>query len=259
MLPTRDTEQLVKYKHVRIFLGVSRGVPYFALGLKHDPIETGLLPKNDHVLLDLKTVALRLPGKHSTLLSYARSLVYWNWRHQYCPNCGQVTQSSGAGHVRKCSDSKCDLLHFPRTDTAVIALIKEGDACLLGRQPVWQPGLYAPLAGFLEPGETLEQAVAREAMEEAGVVLEQIVYHSSQPWPFPSSIMVGFTATAQSRTLRIAQEELEDARWFTRGQIKHGLRGGTFRLPPPLSISYGLIRDWFEADGDFMLTPLKES
>lgn len=233
--------------HDKIYLGSFEKVPYFVLGFEGR--QEQLLEEfgSSYEFLDLKSTAEQLSQEQGSILAHARGIVHWNLRHRYCPDCGSPTRSIEAGHVRQCTSDSCGKLHFPRTDTAVIALIAEGDACLLGRQAVWAKGQYATIAGFLEPGETLEQAVAREAMEETGVQLKSIQYHSSQPWPFPGSIMVGFTAEASNRSLKVNYDEMEDARWFTREEIAAGLRDGSFRLPSQVSISYRLIRDWYNA------------
>ncbi|MFD2247301.1 NAD(+) diphosphatase [Pontibacter ruber] len=246
LLQRHELGDLLEQAGLQVFLGVEDEVAYFALGLDgmQDQVETQL--GQAYTFTDLKTVALQMPRKQSALLAYARAMVHWNLRHLFCADCGNPTQSSEAGHVRKCKQEGCGKSHFPRTDTAVIVLISEGDACLLGRGAAWPEGRYATVAGFLEPGETLEQAVAREAQEETGVALESIRYHSSQPWPFPASIMVGFMATASNRHLQVDYTELEDARWFTRDEIVEGLQNGTLILPPRVSISYNLIRDWFD-------------
>lgn len=238
---------------VLVYLGSEDGVPYFAIGLEGMQEQLPEMLGEGYILADLRTSALELPQPDGALLAYARGMVHWNLRHRFCPNCGTLTRSTHAGHVRECSNEVCNRHHFPRTDTAIIVIISEGDACLLGRQAVWPKGMYATIAGFLEPGETLEQAVAREAKEETGVELQTITYHSSQPWPFPSSIMVGFNAIASSRNLYMENDELEDARWFTRSEIAAGLQDGSLRLPPLISISYRLIRDWYNADPAYKL------
>ncbi|MBF9255042.1 NAD(+) diphosphatase [Pontibacter sp. 172403-2] len=248
LLPREEAEVLEPVAKAKVFLGVADEVPYFALGFEKHPDVLAKYPKTaSYLFRDLKDVALQLPQEQSAILAYARAMVHWHLGHHFCANCGAPTYNIEAGHVRQCSNADCGKLHFPRTDTAVIMLISEGDACLLARQATWPKSRYATLAGFLEPGETLEQAVAREAMEETGVQLASITYHSSQPWPFPASVMAGFMATASSRSLAVNYNEMEDARWFTRQEIADGLQQGTFLLPPQVSISYRLIRDWYNA------------
>jgi NAD+ diphosphatase len=140
----------------------------------------------------------------------------------------------------------CRHEHFPRIDPAIIVLVSDGARVLLGRQAAWPPGRYSTIAGFVEPGESLEDAVVREVAEETGVQVAEVEYHSSQPWPFPSSLMLGFTARASTQEVRLEDKELEDARWFTRAEIASGVP----KLPPPLSISFRLIEHWFDADSD---------
>jgi NAD+ diphosphatase len=142
----------------------------------------------------------------------------------------------------KCTNSACAIDHFPRLDPAIIVLVTDGDRALLGRQAAWPPGRYSTIAGFVEPGESLEDAVAREVQEETGVLVHDPEYHSSQPWPFPSSLMIGFTAHAAADAVPRADEELEDARWFSREQVASGFPG----LPPPQSVSFRLIEDWYD-------------
>ncbi|MFD3001605.1 NAD(+) diphosphatase [Pontibacter toksunensis] len=256
VLRQQEAEDLAKLAQVQVYLGSEEVVPYFVLGFEGMEEQLQNLLGEDYALADLRMSAHELPQPDGALLAYARGMVHWNLRHRFCANCGSVTYSTNAGHVRQCTNEACNLHHFPRTDTAIIVIISEGDACLLGRQAVWPNGMYATIAGFLEPGETLEQAVAREAQEETGVELQKITYHSSQPWPFPSSIMVGFNAEARNRNLVLDNDELEDARWFTRKEIEAGLQDGTLRLPPPISIAYRLIRDWFNANGAYKLEEL---
>ncbi|RDV15003.1 NAD(+) diphosphatase [Pontibacter diazotrophicus] len=256
VLRQQEAEELAKLAQVQVYLGSEDGVPYFVLGFEGMQEQLHAILGESYSLADLRTSAMELPQPDSALLAYARGMVHWNLRHRFCPNCGSLTYSTHAGHVRQCTNQNCNRHHFPRTDTAIIVVISEGDACLLGRQAVWPKGMYATIAGFLEPGETLEQAVAREAQEETGVELQTVTYHSSQPWPFPSSVMVGFSAVARNRNLKLDSDELEDARWFTRSEIAAGLQDGSLRLPPLISIAYRLIRDWFNADPAYKLEEL---
>ncbi|MFO1375619.1 MAG: NAD(+) diphosphatase [Steroidobacteraceae bacterium] len=193
--------------------------------------------------IDLRTAGATLPHDQAGLLAYAGALIAWRRRHRHCGSCGAPTVPQQAGHVMACTSSACGAHSFPRIDPAVIVLVTDGERALLGRQSSWPPGRYSTVAGFVEPGESLEDAAAREVFEETGVPVVAPVYHSSQPWPFPSSLMLGFTATAASTEIHCADAELEDARWFTRAQVA----AGTPILPPPLSIAYALIEHWFDA------------
>lgn len=192
---------------------------------------------------DLRLTGGLLPQDEAGLLAYARAMVLWRSRHRYCGTCGAATSSASAGHVMKCSNADCGTEHFPRLDPAVIVLVSDGERALLGRQASWPAGRYSTIAGFVEPGESLEDAVAREVLEETGVTVHDVRYHSSQPWPFPSSLMVGFMAEAEPGAAIATDDELEDARWFSRAEIASGAPG----LPPPQSVSYRLIEDWYDA------------
>ena len=165
--------------------------------------------------------------------------------NNYCSNCGNETTILKAGHQRNCLNKNCLLEHFPRTDPAVIMLVHHENKALLGRQKIWPQGMYSTLAGFVEPGETLEHAVAREVFEEAGILIKNIQYHSSQPWPFPSSLMVGFDAEAKSTDIKINKNEIEDANWFSKEEIFNFSDQNKF-LPRKISIARKLIDDWMK-------------
>jgi NAD+ diphosphatase len=201
---------------------------------------------------DLRLVASLLPSDEAGLLGYARAMVSWRRRHRFCGSCGTRTVPAKAGHVLICTNPGCRHEEFPRLDPAIIVLVSDGERALLGRQASWPVGRYSTIAGFVEPGESLEDAVAREVFEETGIRVDSIEYHSSQPWPFPASLMLGFTAHAVTRTVEPHDEELEDARWFTRAEVA----GGVPLLPPNQSISFSLIEHWFDAGGG--RPPLRE-
>jgi NAD+ diphosphatase len=187
---------------------------------------------------ELRSLASELPISEAGLLAYARALNLWRANHRYCSRCGAPMRSVRAGHARRCPD--CSYESYPRIDPAIIVLVHAGDVALLGRKAEWQAGRYSTIAGFVEPGESLEDAVRREVHEETGVSPSQISYHSSQPWPFPASLMLGFTAQAPTATPVLHDGELEDARWFSRDEL---LRGDV-TLPPVESISRRLIDGW---------------
>src|SRR5580692_5053298 len=198
---------------------------------------------------DLRLAAAQMPEDQAGLLSYARAMISWRRTHRYCGRCGAKTVPDKSGHVLVCSNLACRHEQFPRIDPAIIVLVSDGERVLLGRQASWPIGRYSTIAGFVEPGESLEDAVAREVLEESGVRVDVIVYLSSQPWPFPSSLMLGFTAHALTREVHLKDQELEDARWFTRAEVS----SGTPLLPPIQSISFSLIEHWFDAGSDHRL------
>jgi NAD+ diphosphatase len=204
---------------------------------------------------DLRLVAAVLPIDEAGLLGYARAIVSWRRRHRFCGTCGAKTVPAKSGHVLVCSDPSCRHEQFPRIDPAIIVLVSDGERALLGRQASWPLGRYSTIAGFVEPGESLEDAVAREVLEETGIEVDQIEYHSSQPWPFPSSLMLGFTAHALTTVVRLNDDELEDARWFERADIA----SNATLLPPRQSISFRLIEHWFDAAGDRRLRDIQGS
>jgi NAD+ diphosphatase len=234
---------------LRVFLGEAAGVPYFALELSHlDEADIGRLVNGRGAFQDLRALGPRIDRQNGALLAYARGMMYWHSRHRFCGVCGSPTRSEQAGHIRQCTNAACNATHFPRTDPAVIMLVTYGDQCLLGRQQPWPKGQHSTLAGFVEPGESLEDAVRREVREEAAVELDEVRYHSSQPWPFPASIMLGFTATAASLDYRINTDELEGGQWFSRDFLRATHDPEVFRLPRPDSIARRLIEDWMKGN-----------
>jgi NAD+ diphosphatase len=223
-----------------VLLGRFRGRAVFAAEIATES-PPALLP--DASFEDLRTAGAFLAHDEAGLLAYARALILWRQRHRYCGRCGAPTRAESAGHVMTCSEPSCATEHFPRLDPAIIVLVTDGERALLGRQAAWPAGRYSTIAGFVEPGESLEDAVVREVLEETGVQVHDAGYHSSQPWPFPSSLMIGFTARAAAGAEPRADEELEDVRWFTREEIATGTPG----LPPPQSVSFRLIEDWYDS------------
>lgn len=231
---------------VPIFLGLMGEAPVFAADLP--------LPESPETLPvlaglgrfeDLRAVGPLMPEAEAALCAYARGMAWWNARHRFCGVCGAPAASAEAGHVRLCTDPACATHHFPRTDPAVIMLVHDGgDRAVLGRQSRFPPGMHSVLAGFVEPGESLEETVAREVMEEVGLSVTDIRYRSSQPWPFPSSLMLGFTARATSFDIETGQDELESARWFDRAYLRDHTPGEEFRLARRDSIAHRLIAEW---------------
>jgi NAD+ diphosphatase len=196
-------------------------------------------------LKELRPLAPVLPADSASLLAYARALVLWRSRHLHCGVCGAPNRPARAGHVMRCG--RCANETFPRLDPAIIVLVTDptGERALLGRQASWPAGRYSTIAGFVEPGESLEDAVEREVLEETGVQVGSVEYQSSQPWPFPSSLMLGFRAVAHSEAITLRDGELEDARWFSRADLEAGHPA----LPPAGAISARLIDAWFHRTG----------
>jgi NAD+ diphosphatase len=192
---------------------------------------------------ELRPLSPLLRGDEAGLLAYVRALSIWRSRHKFCGVCGFSTVPERAGHVVRCTNPVCGHEFFPRIDPAIIVLVTDGERALLGRQASWPPGRYSTIAGFVEQGESLEDAVVREVMEETAVQVTGASYHSSQPWPFPSSLMIGFQATAAPGSLVQVSGELEAAAWFTREQIN----SGQTLVPPSHAISYKLISAWLNS------------
>ncbi|HTB67468.1 MAG TPA: NAD(+) diphosphatase [Steroidobacteraceae bacterium] len=193
-------------------------------------------------LAELRPLAAILPADESALLAYARGISLWRARQRFCGVCGQPTRPMRGGHVLRCTDPQTPHDFFPRLDPAIIVLVSDGDRALLGRQASWPPGRYSTIAGFVEPGESLEDAVAREVREETGVDVDEVCYQSSQPWPFPASLMLGFRATAGAQREIHRGSELADVQWFSRAD----LLAGKILLPPPQAIARRLIGAWLE-------------
>lgn len=230
------------------FLGLLDGTPLFAVDVSAADDPAPLLPPALGGFADLRAVPGLLPDMDASILAHARALMHWRNRHGFCGVCGHACEPRSAGHAMHCTNPVCGAQHFPRTDPAVIMLVTHGERALLGhsaRFPI--ANMYSTLAGFVEPGETLEEAVAREVFEESGVRVGRVHYHSSQPWPFPASIMLGFYAEALTEEIVIDQTELQDVRWFTRAQIRdHEAHG--FAVPRNDSIARRLIEDWVAAE-----------
>ncbi len=229
------------------FLGLFDRGPLFCVDLSAADDPAPLLPAELGAFTDLRAVPGLLPDAEASILAHARALMHWRGRHGFCGVCGTACEPRSAGHAMHCTNPTCGTQHFPRTDPAVIMLVTDGDRALLGhsaRFPI--KTMYSTLAGFVEPGETLEEAVAREVYEESGVRVRNVQYHSSQPWPFPASIMLGFYAEALTTEIVVDQTELEDVRWFTRDQVRNHEREG-FAVPRNDSIARRLIEDWVAA------------
>jgi NAD+ diphosphatase len=225
-----------------VLLGLDDRGPVFAVEADGRPIE----------LLGLREAAASLPQADGGLVAYAAAMLNWHRTHRFCANCGHATEQQEGGHMRKCPH--CGREHHPRTDPVVIMLVERGDEVMMGRQAAWPPGRYSALAGFVEPGESLEEAVAREVMEESGVRIGPPRYVSSQPWPFPMSLMLGFIAPWEAGEPMVVDQELQDARWFSRAELTEAARRDEpwsddpapegLQLPPRLAIARRLIEHW---------------
>lgn len=223
-----------------IFLGMYRDRPAFAVQIDGESDAPF-----DHIgqFHDLRYLGNALPVDEANLVAQARALVLWHRSQKYCGRCGALSRAESGGNTRVCIGPKCGIRIFPRVDPAIIVLVSDGDRCLLGRQGNWPEGRYSTIAGFVEPGESLEDAVQREVLEETNISVHNIRYHSSQPWPFPSSLMLGFTADALTDEVVLNDGELVDARWFTLNALKSDYP----LLPYRLSIARRLVDDWIEA------------
>ena len=227
-----------------VLLGVGHdGAAVFAA----DPgPERGVALRPEASLVGLRDVAAMSALADANLLAHATGLLNWHRRHRFCANCGAATDTAEAGYVRECPN--CGAQHHPRTDPVVITLVTDGDRVLLGRNANWPERRFSCLAGFVEPGESLEEAVAREVGEEAGVTVSDVRYVSSQPWPFPASLMLGFEATYAGGDPHPHDRELQAVAWFTREDLRRAAAGdGEVSIPPPLAIARRLMDGWLRA------------
>jgi len=229
-----------------IFLGLRQGAPVFGMGISPGAVEQ-LLTRDDAAVSELRGMAMQgvVPASELSAIAMAKSLVNWHQRHGYCANCGTRSAMKEGGWKRDCPNCKAE--HFPRTDPVVIMLVTSGDKVLLGRQKHFLPGMYSCLAGFVEAAETIEDAVRREIFEESGIRCTDVNYYMTQPWPYPSSLMIGCTARALNEDIVVDRTELEDARWFDhaeaalmiRREHPDGLAG-----PHPFAIAHHLLGRW---------------
>ena len=236
-----------------IFLGLIDGAARFGHGMAPAAAEA-LKSRDGFRVTDLRSIAVQglVHPEHLPPIAEAKAVLHWHARHRFCPNCGAPTQAVQAGWRRDCPQCKAE--HFPRTDPVAIMLASMGDNCLLGRSPRFVPTMWSCLAGFIEPGESIEDAVRRETREEAGIACGRVTYFQSQPWPFPTSLMIGCHAEALTREIVVDRAELEDARWFSKAEVATMLlrkHPDGLTIPPPVAIAHHLIRAWLEDEIGF--------
>ncbi len=241
LAPARDT----------VLLGFVAGVPRFGLGIAKEEAEALKAREDDFLVTDLRTIAVQglIAPEHLPPIAEAKALLAWHARHRFCASCGAATNAVEGGWKRECPACKTE--HFPRTDPVVIMLAVEGERCLLGRSARFASAMWSCLAGFVEPGENIEEAVRREVHEEAGIACGRVAYFASQPWPFPMSLMIGCHVEALTTEIKVDKAELEGARWFEREEValmllrRHPDGLGT---PPPVAIAHHIIRAWVEGE-----------
>jgi NAD+ diphosphatase len=243
MLNAVGAADLIALARSVTLLGCDAEAAHIAIDLSQQPEEfvTGL-----GQAVDLRTIGPLLPARDASLSALARGMAYWHERHLYCGRCGTPTISEQAGHQRRCTNSECNALYFPRIDPAVIMRVEYQDKILLARQASWPPGMRSVLAGFVELGETLEDTVRREVKEEVGLDVVDVRYFASQPWPFPASLMLGFVATATTDRFVVNTDEIETAGWFTREDLRNSPEDETMKLSRRDSISRVLVDDWID-------------
>ena len=231
----------VPHDALSIFLGVGADGPRFAAAASGDELVADFGGK----VMDARAAGALLPAHEAAIVAQARSIIDWHQRHGFCAVCGGMTVLAKAGYARQCQACKAE--HFPRVDPVVIMLaVKDGHA-LIGRQPRFPKGFLSALAGFVEPGESLEEAVRRELWEEAGITTSRVRYLASQPWPFPSSLMMAAFAEADGFEVRLDEDELEEVRWVTKDEVRAALAGdGDFLAPPPMAIAHTLLKCWVD-------------
>lgn len=261
-------EVIVRESTELVYLGHDRDAPVFAADLTHleERHATRLVAATgiDAEFIDLRAVGPVLAGEEAATMAYARGVTYWHRQNQYCGRCGSGTRSHRGGHMRRCVNDRCGREMFPRIDPAVIMLVEQLEPddrvarCLLGRSRGLPKRIYSTLAGYVDPGESLEEAVAREVMEETGIRVCETAYLASQPWPFPACMMVGFRARSRDREITVAADELDDARWFSAAEIRRfgeydgaiASSGSGFALPRRDSIARALIETWLGENAD---------
>lgn len=234
-----------------IWLGMWQGRSLYALEVS----EQAKAAWPELTFADLRGASMHLQADHAAVMAYARALIFWHQRHQFCGRCGGTTQARESGHLLYCQ--ACDLDHYPRSDPSMLVQVSdEQDRSLLGRQSGWPAGMWSVLAGFVEPGEAIEDCVVREVWEEARIKVTAMRYAASQPWPFPASVLMGFHAHGVGDNPAVEQDELEAAQWFSREDIRQGLQDKTLFLPLPVTLSFHLLAQWYDKRAEAPLRSL---
>src|ERR1700730_4694070 len=245
LVRTEIVEPLASAEAPCIFLGLDGDTAVFALDVTEaDDAQIGRLAGLGY-FRDARVAAQMVSLQHAAIIAQAKAMIDWHQRHGFCPSCGAPTKLMESGDRRLCG--KCNAEHFPRVDPVVIMLATHGEACLVGRGKQFPPGMFSALAGFVEPGETIEEAVRRELMEEASVKVGEVTYYATQPWPFPSSLMIGCFAKAESREVKADENELAEVRWLERSVARDLIEGKKvdgMLGPPPIAIAHHLIKTW---------------
>ena len=245
-VPAKMAVELSEGAERLLFMGLWKETAVFAVDLEGptDPADGPLQGMGKFE--DLRRIALKLSAPDAAIVATAKAMFEWRRRHKHCAACGEPTQAVDGGWKRQCPS--CEAEHFPRTDPVVIMLPYHGERCMLGRQEIWPKGMFSALAGFLEPGESIEEACARELSEEAGLRTRKVRYHSTQPWPYPSSLMIGLLAEVEDDEGTPDQTELSEIRWITRAEAKQLIAAGLpdMAAPTPMAIAHQLIKAWAE-------------
>jgi len=249
----QDVQPFIKQGATVLLLGQINGRSHFAVDVSMAGQKKADAPLQDYgKWIDVRSAAASCSGTDAAILAQSRSMLDWHARNGFCSVCGQPSRMGEAGYSRKCSDEACGAMHFPRTDPVTIMLVLDGERCLLGRQKIFAPNSYSALAGFMEPGETIEETVRREIFEEAGIRVGDVRYIFSQPWPFPSSLMMGCFGTAETTEINVDTNELEEARWFSRDEVAEMVNNWQnqtkLRMPAPLAIAHQLAQAWLRGD-----------
>jgi len=234
-------------------LGMQDGRPYFAADVLNDEAANLHL---HYAFQDVRKISTHVSPSDAALIAYAKVMIYWHKRHRFCGSCGSPTQITQSGHLRLCTNEACGQSHFPRTDAAIIVRVIRDNKILLARQANWPPNQCSVIAGFVEPGESVEHAVKREVWEETNLQVHDVHYESSQPWPFPGSLMLGYSARTDDEKIILRDGELEQAAWYSRQDICDGICDGSLRVPTRISIAYRLVEDWYDMDDETGLEAL---